>query len=64
MKTHIIPIENHDDYISINDKIIWAKSPARFVSLARQWAGENIIVRLDFNDSQSRKCGFANCGSL
>ncbi|MAT41036.1 MAG: hypothetical protein CL609_01755 [Anaerolineaceae bacterium] len=27
MKTHVISVENHDDYISINDKIIWAKSP-------------------------------------
>ncbi len=27
MKTYLIPIENHDDYISINDKIVWAKSP-------------------------------------
>ena len=27
MKTHVIQLEAHDDYISLRDKIRWAKSP-------------------------------------
>jgi hypothetical protein len=27
MKTHVIQLEGHDDYISLRDKIRWAKSP-------------------------------------